>query len=53
MSTGLERLLAHETNLSDLLAYLTEREPKRWEGIAASAPAEVLREGGAGPCVSG
>lgn len=48
MSTGLERLLAHETNLSDLLAYLTEREPKRWEGIAASAPAEVLREGGAG-----
>lgn len=48
MSSGLERLLASETNLSDLLAYFTQRDPKRWSGLVRDFPVDVVREGGAG-----
>lgn len=47
-NSGLERLFASETNLSDLLAYFTQRDPDKWSGVAREVPVEVVREGGAG-----
>ncbi|MBP2410214.1 hypothetical protein [Brachybacterium fresconis] len=42
---GLGRILASETNVSDLLAYFTEEDPTPWAGLIGSTPARVTREG--------
>lgn len=41
---GLERLLAMETNVSDLIQYLSERDPSPWSGVVGFVPNEVFRE---------
>lgn len=42
---GLSRLLATETNVSDLLAFLTERDPSIWSDLLGVVPDSALREG--------
>ena len=42
---GLGRILASETNVSDLLAYFTEEDPSPWTELLDVAPASVVREG--------
>ncbi|TDP79291.1 hypothetical protein DEU31_1663 [Brachybacterium sp. AG952] len=42
---GLGRILASETNVSDLLAYFTEEDPSPWVELIGKAPARVIREG--------
>src|SRR5699024_12429668 len=41
----LGRILASETNVSDLLAYFTEEDPSPWTELLDVAPASVVREG--------
>src|SRR5699024_6659338 len=42
---GLGRILASETNVSDLLAYFTEEDPSPWTELLDVVPASVVREG--------
>lgn len=42
---GLARILASETNVSDLLAYFTEEDPSPWKDLIGSVPTAVVREG--------
>lgn len=44
-SLGLSRLLTTETNVSDLLAFLTERDRSIWTELLGTAPAKAVREG--------
>lgn len=41
---GLERLLAQETNVSDLLQLLSDRDPSPWERFLGVVPDDVVRE---------
>lgn len=41
---GLGRLVARETNLSDLLQFLTDRDPSPWERLVGFVPEDVTRE---------
>lgn len=41
---GLERLLAQETNVSDLLQLLSDRDPSPWERFVGFIPVDVVRE---------
>jgi len=42
---GLGRILASETNVSDLLAYFTEEDPSPWAELVGTSPSRVIREG--------
>lgn len=42
---GLGRILASETNVSDLLAYFTEEDPTPWSDLLGALPARAIREG--------
>lgn len=42
---GLSRLLARETNISDLIQYLSDRDPSPWIDLVGFIPEEVKREG--------
>lgn len=42
---GLGRILASETNVSDLLAYFTEEDPTPWSDLLRALPAQAIREG--------
>lgn len=44
---GLERLLAQETNVSDLIQFLSDRDPKPWESFIGFVPDDVAREASA------
>lgn len=44
---GLSRLLTTETNVSDLLAFLTELDPSVWTELLGTVPVSALREGSA------
>lgn len=41
---GLSRLLARETNVSDMLQFLSDRDPTPWACHVGFVPAEVIRE---------
>ena len=41
---GLERLLAQETNVSDLIQFLSDRDPSPWAELVGFVPAAVTRE---------
>ena len=45
-SRGFERLLAQETNLSDLIQFLSDRDPQPWSDLVGFVPDEVAREAG-------
>ncbi|MFC9935453.1 hypothetical protein [Glutamicibacter sp. NPDC127525] len=42
---GLSRLLARETNISDLIQFLSDRDPSPWAGLVGFIPGEIKREG--------
>ena len=42
---GLERLLAQETNISDLIQLLTDRDPSPWDDLVGFVPVAADREG--------
>lgn len=42
---GLGRILASETNVSDLLAYFTDEDPSPWGELIGTVPVAVVREG--------
>jgi hypothetical protein len=42
---GLERLLAQETNISDLIQLLTDRDPSPWKELVGFVPVTADREG--------
>lgn len=41
---GFERLLQQETNISDLLQFLSDRDPVPWQGLVGFVPTDVIRE---------
>ena len=41
---GLSRLLARETNISDLIQFLSDRDPSPWIDLVGFAPVDVTRE---------
>lgn len=41
---GLERLLARETNISDLIQLLTDRDPSPWADLVGFVPDDIARE---------
>ncbi|MCT1986954.1 hypothetical protein M3C61_07995 [Dermacoccus abyssi] len=41
---GLDRLLARETNVSDLIQLLTDRDPSPWADLVGFIPTDVERE---------
>lgn len=41
---GLERVVARETNISDLLQFLTDLDPEPWRGLVGFAPVDIDRE---------
>lgn len=41
---GLERLLAKETNISDLIQLLTDRDPSPWAELVGFVPNDIARE---------
>lgn len=43
-AAGLDRLLMREANISDLLLYLTERDPSPWADVLGFVPNAVMRE---------
>ena len=43
-SRGLERLLAQETNVSDLIQFLSDRDPSPWMSLVGFVPDDVTRE---------
>lgn len=43
---GLERLLAHEPNISDFIQLLSDRDPSPWENVVGFVPESVVREAG-------
>lgn len=43
-SRGLGRLLARETNVSDLIQFLSDREPSAWAELVGFIPTSVARE---------
>lgn len=43
-SRGLGRLLAQETNVSDLIQYLSDRDPSPWVDLVGFVPHDVTRE---------
>ncbi|TCI98822.1 hypothetical protein [Aeromicrobium sp. IC_218] len=43
-SRGLGRLIAQETNVSDLLQFLTDLDPTPWSSLIGFVPAAALRE---------
>lgn len=43
-SVGIERLLNGETNVSDLLQYLSELDPSPWEEVVKFVPVRIDRE---------
>lgn len=43
-SRGLGRLLAQETNISDLIQFLSDRDPSPWAELVGFVPDSVLRE---------
>lgn len=42
---GLSRLLARETNISDLIQFLSDRDPSPWAEVVGFVPDEIKREG--------
>lgn len=44
---GLERLLAQETNVSDLIQFLSDRDPTPWEPLVGFVPDDLVREASA------
>lgn len=42
---GLSRLLARETNVADLIQFLSDRDPSPWVEVVGFSPNEVKREG--------
>jgi hypothetical protein len=41
---GLERLLAQETNVSDIIQFLSDRDPSPWDKLVGFVPDDVARE---------
>ncbi|TYC95858.1 hypothetical protein FQ377_14605 [Arthrobacter echini] len=41
---GIDRLLAQETNISDLLQFLSDQDGRPWEGLVGFIPEKVERE---------
>lgn len=41
---GLERLLTQETNVSDLIQFLSDRDPSPWAGFVGFVPTAITRE---------
>ncbi|YAL83355.1 hypothetical protein ACMYYO_00710 [Dermacoccaceae bacterium W4C1] len=41
---GFERLLQQETTISDLLQFLSDRDPTPWKRLVGFVPADVIRE---------
>lgn len=46
--TGFARILAHETNISDLLQFLTDTDPQPWEAVVGFVPHASQREAALG-----
>lgn len=44
---GLSRLLTQETNVSDLIQFLSDRDPSPWEALVEFIPDDVVREASA------